>query len=34
MLCLGCCVDQKLAIIANLLQPTGNVGGLILKEGG
>lgn len=32
VLCLGCCVDQKLALIAKLLQPTGNVGGLIMND--
>jgi hypothetical protein len=34
MLCLGCCVDQKVAVIAKLIQPAGNVGGLILEDGG
>ncbi len=32
MLCLGCGVDQKLAIIAKLLQPAGNVSGLIADD--
>ena len=33
-LCLGGGVNQKLAIIAKFLEPAGNVGGLILKDGG
>jgi hypothetical protein len=33
-LCLGSGVNQKLAIIAKLLEPTGHVRGLILKDNG
>src|SRR6266851_5901281 len=29
LLCLGGCVDQKLAIVAKLLQPAGDIRGLI-----
>ena len=32
MLCLGCGVNQKFMIIAKLLQPAGDVGGLILDN--
>jgi hypothetical protein len=31
---MGGSVNQKLAIIAKLLQPAGNIGGLIIKESG
>ena len=32
LLCLGCCVNQKLAIIAKFAKPTGDIGGLILNH--
>ena len=33
LLCLGCGVNQKLAVAANLAEPAGDIGGLVLNQG-